>query len=874
MKQKPPKLAEKILSKLQYDDTWKTTLGDFEECYLYKVEKEGVNIANRWYWQQVIKYAPSKIIHKIYWGVAMFKNYMKISFRNLKKQKSYSFINILGLTLGLTCFILISLFIHYELSYDSFHENSEQTHRIVAYQSQNEYLGSKWFALTPTAMAATIKEEFPEVKFATYFSGSRAVLRNKEKSFTERGVATDGDFFDVFTYSWRAGNKVNALEDPSSIILTESMTQKLFGNDNPISKIVKFVYPTGSEVDKIVTGVVADPPENSHFSFQYIVNDKTTPYYEYNFNEWSNTNVYSFISLTEGVSGNDFSEKLSGFADKYIGASDYYQNNPDALPSHQLQPLEDIHLHSKYLNFNPYSVGDIKLVYMFSAVALFILLIACVNYMNLSTARSLTRSKEVGVRKVIGAYRSNLAMQFLSEAVVVSLLSIVGAAIFVSFLVPVFSELVDRQLNTGILFTWKFWAFTFAAGFIVGVVSGSYPAFYLSKVKPIAAFKSENKSAKRPTMFRNLLVVTQFSITGVLLIGAIVVFQQMDFLKKTNTGLNREQVLVVPQNDSKLWDRFETIKSDLLSYPGIEMVTASQSDPIYMSNKTTGTQWEGQEDDQELAVYVSPVQYDFIELFGIELVQGQDFSPEIYKETEASFIVNEITIKELGWKNDEAIGKRFSVWGNDGIIVGIAKNFNFISLDQPIAPLVLLLGPKLNHRYLLLKTNSQNLGETIAQVERTVKTFSPEFPFSYSFLDDNYNQMYSDAIRTGTMFNYFSILALIIACLGLFGLATFVTEQRTKEIGIRKVMGANLFQIISLLNKDFLKLVMLSLIIATMAGWYLASIWLKDFAFRIELNPILFGIAAFIILTIAVLTVSFQSVKTATANPVDSLKAE
>ncbi|XWN37026.1 MAG: FtsX-like permease family protein [Balneola sp.] len=804
----------------------------------------------------------------------MFKNYLKISLRNLTKQKSYSFINIFGLSLGLTCFILISLFIHYELSYDSFHEYSDRSYRVVAEQPQNEYLGSKWFALSPTAMAATMKEEFSEVEFATYFTGSRAVLRNGNQRLTERGVASDGDFFNVFTYSWYAGNKTEALKDPGSIILTKSTSQKLFNDENPIGKIVHFIYPNGSEVDKTVTGIVGDPPQNSHFTFKYVVNDQTTPYYTYNLNEWSNTNVYTFITLKDRDLAEDFSEKIPGFASKYIGASDYYQNNPDAFPSHRLQSLEDIHLHSKYLNFNPYSIGDIKLVYTFSAIALFILLIACVNYMNLSTARSLTRSKEVGVRKVIGAYRSNLMMQFLSEAVLVSLISIAGAVIFVFFLLPVFSELVNRELNTGVLLSWEFWVLTISASFLVGVVSGSYPAFYLSKIKPISAFKSENKNGKSSTFFRNVLVVTQFSITGVLLIGAAVVFHQMDYLKNTDTGLKREQVLVVPQNDPEFWNRFETIKSDLISYSGVEIITASQYDPIYMSSKTSGTEWEGKQENQELSVYVSPVHYDFIELFGIELIQGQSFSPEIFKETEASYIVNEIPLKELGWELDEAIGKRFSVWGNDGRIVGVAKNFNFISLDQPIAPLALLLGPKFNHRYLLLKTNPNNLQETIAQVESTVKTFSPGFPFSYSFLDDNYAQMYSDDIRTGTMFNYFSILALIIACMGLFGLATFVTEQRTKEIGIRKVLGANLFQIISLLNKDFLKLVGFSLIIAIPTGWYFASIWLKDFAFRINLNPVLFGVTSMIILSVAILTVSYKSIKTATANPVDSLKAE
>ncbi len=874
MPERPPKLAEKILSKLQYDDVWKTTLGDFEEYYSYIKKKEGVVAANKWYWQQVLKYAPSKLIHKIYWSVSMFKNYLKIAFRNLKNQKSYSFINIFGLTIGLTSFILIALFVQYELSYDDFHVNSDRTYRINAFQPANEYLGSNWFALTPTAMAATLKEDFAEVEYAGYFTGTSTLLTNERESYTEWGVAADGDFFDIFTYTWYAGDSETALNDPNSIILTASLADKLFGDENSIGKSVQQTYSTGKEVTKMVTGVISDPPKNSHFSFQYVVNDQTTPYYKYNLDEWSNTNVYTFITLKEGISKTDFAAKLPGFANTYIAASDYYQENPEGLPTHSMQAIGDIHLNSSQINFNPSTPGNIRSVYMFSAIALIILMIACVNYMNLSTARSLTRAKEVGVRKVIGAIRTNLIMQFISEAVVISFISILFALLIITALLPVFSELTNKELSTQVFMDWKFLAIALGTSVFAGIASGSYPAFYMSKLKPALILKSQVKGGKGNLFLRNALVVSQFAITIVLIIGSLVVYKQLDYVRTTDTGLNREQIISVSNRDSELWNQFETVKSTLLSNPSIQKVSASQMNPVYMSSRTTGTEWEGKQAEEELAIYVSPVTFDFIELFDLEVIAGRTFSEEQYNENEADYLVNETTLHELGWTKEEALGKRFNVWGNEGKIVGIVKDFNFQSLYQEITPLAIMLAPEYNHRYALVKVSGENIQETITFLETTFTEFSPGYPFSYTFLDDSYNNLYRSELRLGKIFNYFTLLALCIACLGLFGLATFITQQRTKEIGIRKVLGANIFQIIGLLNKDFLKLVGISFLIGAPIGWYVSSSWLKDFAFRIELGPAIFLVAGLLTIIIALLTVSYKSVRTGLANPVESLKSE
>ncbi|RNC83138.1 MAG: ABC transporter permease [Balneola sp.] len=870
----PPKLAEKLLTRLQYDDVWKTTLGDFEEYYAYLVSNKGKKEADAWYWRQVLRYAPSKITHKFYWSIAMFKNYLKIAFRNLNKQKSYSFVNIVGLTIGLACFLIIGFFIQFELNYDSFHTHSDRTYRVIEQQPQNTYLGSNWYAVTATPMAATMKEDYPEVEFAAYFTSSRTVLRADEKSMIEWGIAVDEEFSKIFTYTWYMGNSETALTDPYSIVLTQSMVEKLFGTENPMGKTIRQEYPNGREVEKTVTGVVADPPKNSHFGFNYIVNDQTTPYYEYNLNEWGNSNVYTFITLREGVSAAEFSEKLPGFASRYTGSSEFYSETPNALPNYSLQSLEDIHLSSSHLNFNPSTPGDIKNVYMFAVIAIIILLIACVNYMNLSTARSLTRAKEVGVRKVIGAYQSNLVMQFLSEAVLISLLGIFGAIVLVIFSAPVFETLFNRKLTTQFFFEWEFWITSLALSLVVGIIAGSYPAFYMSKLKPVLILKSHIKGGKKNSIIRNLLVVGQFSITAVLLVSSIVVFLQLNFLRTTDTGLNREQVITIPNRDSELWDQFETLQAELLKIPGIEQVSSSQFDPIFMSSQTRGTEWEGMQEEDELGIYVSPVGFDFIEMLDIQIVEGRSFSADLFKETERDYLLNEAAIREIGWTKEEAVGKSFSVWGNQGAVVGIVDNFNFQSLDQSIAPLAIMLTPQSNQRYVLLKSNGVDIQTTLASVEEAIKKFSPGYPFSYSFLEERYLSLYNDEQRLGSLFNYFSLLALFIACMGLFGLATYISEQRTKEIGIRKVLGANVMQILALLNKDFLKLVGISFLISIPVSWYISGIWLEDFAYRIELNPLIFVVAGLIVFGIALFTVSFNSIKTALANPVDSIKSE
>ena len=870
MNRRPPKLAKWILAKLLHDDVWKSPLGDFEEYHQYLVENESLKKANRWYWSQVLQFAPSKLMYNLTWILAMFKNYLKISYRSLKNNFSYSFINVFGLAVGLACFVLITLFIKYEYSYDTHHAKSDRIYRIVRHNPLENYLGSSWFALTPVPMAAALQTDYPEVEAAAYIGRSEGVFSNGDVSFKETGISMEGDFFNVFTHQWIHGNPEGAMDDPESIILTESLSRKCFGTENPIGKTIDVSF-YGDPATKTITGVIKDIPATSHVQFDYIIDERSSQYYRYNANEWSNTSHYTYIALKEGTDASVFHEKLPAFTKAYIGKSNFYQENPDRLPILELQPLTDIHLKSTHLNFNIAGHGDIKYIYMFGAIALIIVLIACVNYMNLATARSLLRAKEIGVRKVIGAVRSNLIVQFISEAIIISLLSIMTAFILAKLFLPIFNSLSDRAIDASAFLDLNFLLIAFIMSLVVGVFSGSYPAFYMSALKPAHILKSQVKGGKGNRFFRNLLVVGQFTITIVLVISSIVVFRQLDYIQTTDTGLDREQVIVVDVPDRELWDKYETLENELTQNANIISVSSSGNVPTRIGSRANNREWDG----VNISIYNTGVGFNFTEMLGLELIAGRTFTKELHKETVTDYLINESTMNALGWTPEEALTKTVELNGQEGPVIGVLKDFNFLSLRLEVEPLVLYSAPGSSwQNFALVKVQENNLQQTLAYMEDTFKKFSPNYPFNYTFLDDSFNNMYRTELRLGSMFNYLTILAMLIACMGLLGLASFIIEQRTKEIGIRKVLGASVIQIVGLVNKDFIKLVALSFVIATPVGWYLMDTWLQDFAYKIELGPAIFLFAGILAIGVALVTVSYKSVKTSLMNPIDSLRNE
>ena len=871
---KPPRLAEKILSKLQYDDVWKTTLGDFEEHYRYLVESEGKKAANRWYWFQLIRFTPSKLLHKLYWTVSLFVNYLKIAFRGILKNKSYSFINIFGLAVGLACFVFITLFIRYEHSYDKHHEKSERIYRVIRHNPLENNLVSSWTPLTSIPLASTLNERFPEIEASTNITQSSAFFIKDGESFAQQGLSMNGNFFEVFTHRWIYGNPDGAMDDPESMIITRSISEKYFGKTNPIGKVMNIIIDR-KPTSKTITGVIEDIAPNSHFSFDYIIADRSTVYYEYYSEEWPHANHYTYIVLKEGIDAPTLQDKLPQFTSMYLAKSWYYEQNIDRLPALHLQPLTDIHLKSSHMSFNIAEHSDTKYVYMFAIVGFIILIIACINYMNLATARSLIRAKEVGVRKAVGAIRSNLAIQFLCESIALSLFSIIGAIIIVYFFLPEFSSLINISFDSESLFSFEFLLIIITIGLCVGIFSGSYPAIYMSALKPIRILKNQLNSGKRNRRMRNALVISQFALTIILIISSLVVFRQLNYIQTTDTGLDREQVVATRIFDRTLWEKYETLKDELQKNSNILSVSSSNNIPTKITTRTNGAIWEGKKDEDVGNFYNAGVSLNFTEVLGLELTLGRSFSKGLnYKET-TEYLLNESAVRKLGWTNQEALGKAFQLNAQKGSVVGILKDFNFSSLRQGIEPLVLFSNEGSNwQNYILIKLTGNEVSETLSYIETTIKQFSPDYPFDYSFLNDSFDNMYRIELRLGSIFNYLAILALFIASMGLLGLASFITEQRIKEIGIRKVLGAGILQVVVLLNRDFIKLVALSFIFATPLAWYITYNWLQDFAYRIELSPILFLIAGLMAMGIAIITVSYKSIKTALTNPVKTLRSE
>ncbi|MEQ9266351.1 MAG: ABC transporter permease [Balneolaceae bacterium] len=879
MNNRPPKIAETILSKLLYDDVWKTTLGDFEEQYSYLLEKEGKSKANRWYWSQVLRYAPSKIIHKLYWTAGMFKNYLKISLRNLRKNKSYSFINTSGLAIGLASFLLIGLFVQHELSYDKHFEDSEQIYRVVRERPAEQHQGSAWHAVTPIPLHSGLKDNFSHFDHTTYVSRYEGLIRMDESSFFEKGLYAGGEFFQTFSYTWLQGNPATALDDPSSIILTESLAEKLFGNKNPVGESLEIIPEYETEpIVKMITGVIEDLPQTSHLFFHFVTNEKSSSWHEGNLDHWDSNGYFTYAKLNkENTLNVDLLADITEYYNAQMMDLNYYGKQPHLIPKLAFQPLHDIHLKSSHLRHSGGTPGDIKYVYIFSLIGLIILLIACVNYMNLATARAVMRAKEVGVRKVIGALRSNLIMQFISEAVLLSFFSISFAVLLVWLFLEPFSSLINRNIGAGLFMSPLFWISVLGISSIIGILAGSYPAFYMSSLKPAGIFKSHTKGGKGNSLMRNTLVTGQFAITTILIICSIVIFQQMDYIRSADVGYTRDQILTVRIKDENFAKHYDTITQRLITNPHIVMVSSGESLPTEIQGSTSGVNWSGRE--ERVQFYRNDIGYNYLEMLDINLITGRYFSEDFPTDAEQAFILNKSAVKGMGFTPEEVIGTTMKMWQQEGPVVGVIEDFNFLSFRDERKPLILsLINPAeydyLSFNYLLLKVRPENLPETIAFVEKTVTAFSPDYPFEYSFLDDAFDNIYRTDINLGTLFNAFTILALFIASIGLFGLASFMMEQRAKEIGIRKVLGANLVQILTLVNKDFMKLIGLSFVIAVPIGWYAMNTWLQDFAYKISLGPSIFIAAGLSAIVVALITVSYKSFKTASTNPVNSLRSE
>ncbi|MGH7492122.1 MAG: ABC transporter permease [bacterium] len=787
----------------------------------------------------------------------MLKNYLKIAVRNLLKHKAYSFINIAGLSIGLACSFFILLWVTNETSYDRFHEDGDQIYQVWRHLTTGGQIYT-WNSLSKP-VAETMVAEYPEVLEAVPIRNPQQfVVTTGDQSHRETGTHAGAGFFRVFSFPFLQGNPETALQGVTSAVITDRTARKLFGEDwQTRGDVLGRSLTIDHLKDFTITGVVRDVPENSTIQFDVLLPIQEFFERDERFQGWWYTAFPIYVKLHKGTSLDAFNAKITDH---------FSRHNWRADTQIFLQPFEDVHLHSVYKDGRLLG-GRIEYVRIFLAVALFLLLISCINFMNLATARASQRAGEIGVRKAIGAHQQELVTQFMAESMAMAFVAFLLAAGLGEALLPAFNDLTGKHLAVGDL-NGSFLLGIFGLSLIVGVVSGSYPALYLSSFNPVAVLRGSFRQRSGTVTLRKGLVVFQFALSVLLIVSTVAVYLQLDYIRTSNLGLERENLLFVTQ-EGALADRFEAVAQELLKQPGIASVTTSGQNPLNIGNNTTEVRWEGKAADESQLFYIISANYDFVETMRMELAAGRDFTRAFGAES-MSYLVNEETAKLMG---GDVLGKPLEVYGQKGQIVGVVKNFSMNSLYAPIEPAVIRFDPKWT-QYLFVRTEPGRTQEALAGLEAVNKRFNPGYPFAYTFLDQEFEQTYRSEAVMGTLANIFAIIALFISCLGLFGLAAFSTEQRTKEVGVRKVLGASMSTIVTLLSKDFVKLVLWANLIAWPVAWFAIHRWLQNFAYRIDIGWWVFALSGGLAMLIAMLTVSTQAIKAALANPVETLRYE
>ncbi len=796
----------------------------------------------------------------------MLKNYLKSALRNVVKCKAFSFISIAGLALGMACCILIMLWIQDEISYDRYHQQAANIYRI---QSEIK-IGDQQMDIASAAapLGPALVRDYPEVKYAVRFrKKSESVLSYNHNNFYESNIFyADKDIFNVFSFEMIKGEAGSALEAPNTVVLTEEIADKYFGGQEPLGKILRY----NNTQELTVTGVIRKPPSNSHFTFDILISMATYAHDRpEEMDAWTMANQYTYIFLENEYEPAELERKLPAFCEKYCG---------DIMTSlgveihYSLQPLTDIHLHSD-LDDELAPNGDINYVYAFSAIAIIVLLMACVNLMNLLNARAANRAKEVGIRKSLGAHQKQLLQQFLGESFLISLLSMGLAMLIVECVLPIFRDLTGKTFDN-IYFNVDGMALILVGLLILaGLASGAYPAFVLSRFKPVSVLKNSYRISLKSSPLTKLLVVLQFAISISLIIGTLIVSRQLNFMKNKQLGFDQEQMLIIVCSDDGIEEKMVTIKRELLAIDGVISASASMTVPGADCN-INGYWPEGYRQDELFSMLQYDVDADFLDTYGIEIIMGRGFSSQIASDTYDAVIINEKALEELGW--DNPIGKKMIIdWetGEYQTVIGVFKNFHHYSLYYPIQPMCLTAATD-NFERLSLKLNTGNLSGTMKLLKNKWADLNPHLPFEFHFLDISLDRQYATQEKLGRIISLFSFLAISIGCLGLLGLTSFAVTQRTKEIGVRKVLGATIPGIIALLSKEFIILIAIANIIAWPAAYYFMNNWLKDFPYRISIGAGEFIMAAILVIFFALITICTQALKAALANPIDSLRHE
>jgi putative ABC transport system permease protein len=809
---------------------------------------------------------PAKFIPALGWS------YMKTAWRKMKRQKGYAFINVAGLAVGLACTLFIWLWVQDELSFDRFHANAPALFRVEQDQAGGQ--GTFHVYVTPYPMGPAIQAEIPEIKSAVRYQLTGSLLvRYEDKVFFENGVrAVDPSFLETFTFPLVRGDLARALADPNSVVLSEDMAKKYFGSDDPLGKTLVI----NNAHSLAVKGVMRRTPANSTLAQDMLVPFEFLKSLGEDIDNWGSNEIQTWVELHDPASASVVGEKITKFmTGRFLGA---FRGDPEALaraqarrwPRYGLMPLTAIRLRAVF-GFGQ-EIGTLQSVKSFSVIALLVLLIACINFMNLATARAAGRAKEVGLRKVAGALRGNIVTQFYGESGLTTVLAVLFALVIVTVLRPAFNTLAGKHIMPGAILSPPFLLGLLAATVVTAFVAGSYPSLLLSSLRPASVFRVGANAGGRSSLLRRLLVMVQFGLSIVLLVGTAVVYRQVNFMRTKALGFDRERLIYLPLRGETA-AAYAAFKNELLRSPLIPAVTGTSQRPTHIADNSWGASWEGKDPESRVLIGETIADFDYPETLGIEMAAGRTFRREFATDKGGAFLVNEEVAKLMGVRPQDAVGKAFSHMGIQGPIVGVMKNYHYKSVQSPLEPMAVVASPD-SVRFAIVRLGGDDVPGALKQVESAWQKVNPQFPFEYRFFDEDYGQRYRQVEQMGTILKGFAGLAVFIACLGLFGLASFLAEQRRKEVGVRKVLGASTSEVIVLLSREFTKWVILANLLAWPAAYFAARSWLQKFPYRTSIPPALFFLAGAAALGIAILTVSGQAWRAARKNPADALRYE
>ena len=854
---KIPKLSYWLFKKLMPFGIHEGYAGDIEEEFEERIRLEGRRKAVVWIWFHALTAIPKAFHSYFIWGGTMFKNYFKIAFRNLIKNKMYSFVSIFGLAIGIAVCILLILYVQHELSYDRFHINADHIYRLC--NPEHPYHSPQ--------TAKILADNLPEIKnYARILVRDEQIIQYEEKRFKEAGfVYTEAELFQIFSFKFKHGNPETALRQPFTMVISEKIAHKYFGNENPIGK----VFRLNNEYEYTISGVMENMPQNSHFRYDFFASltNADDVFGASWMNHWGWENFLVYFLMQDEFSKSALEAKCSQLIAEHRNSE---PNRP--VPKFSLQSLKNIHLYSFHFENDIQPQNSITYVLIFSAIGILILLIACFNYINLQTANATTRANEIGIKKVVGATRNQLAKQFIGESFVVIFIAMFLSLIIVEICLPLFNTLSGKALSSSALIQMNTILGIFGIILITGILAGCYPAFFISAFQPVRLLKTSETGGKSKFHFMRILVGTQFTIVIILIFSAILMFRQIEFLQQKELGFNKEYILVSEVGDFKDLEKYNALKRALLQQSVVMSVSSASRVPSDDLNNWGGLITEGQ--TEWITIPLVHIHHDYFETLGIEASQGRLFSNELETDVHHAIILNEAAVKKLG-VHENPVGQmvRCNWPESNRRIIGIIDDFNFESLYEQIRPAAFLIHYSACWK-LMVKIRLSNVKNTINTIQEISSRFYPEWIFEFHFLDERLDQIYQKDNRTFRLMGYFTALAIFIACMGLFGLASFMMKRRTKEIGVRKVLGASVIQILIMLTKNFTKWILFANVISWPIAYYFMNNWLQNFAYRIRIEWWIFASVGIISVFITLLTVSLQTIKAARANPVEALKYE